>query len=109
MTERDFRIALIQPAIVHRTGDVFGNIPFMPTGITYLAGYVRSQGFPIRIIDGFGLAPARTFAFKPPPLPVRPAAPVAAGKRLKLVVDSPPKAVAYEPQVELSATGLTPA
>lgn len=113
----DFRVVLIQPAIVHRKGDIFGNIPFMPTGITYLAGYVRSQGFPIRIIDGFGLSPARTYAFKPPPLPVRPA-PTAhgTGKRLPLVGDrtkrEPPATAAaatHETLVDLCATGLTPA
>ena len=56
-----FRVALISLPIVHRTGDAFGDIPYMSTGVMYLAGYLRMNGVDVSVIDGFGLAPARYY------------------------------------------------
>jgi radical SAM superfamily enzyme YgiQ (UPF0313 family) len=56
-----FKVALINLPIVHVTGDPFGDIPFMPTGTAYLAGYLRDNGVDVKIIDAFGLAPRRYY------------------------------------------------
>lgn len=56
-----FKVTLINLPIVHQTGDPFGNIPFMPTGVTCLAGFLRQEGVDVSIIDGFGLAPRRVY------------------------------------------------
>lgn len=56
-----FGVCLINLPIVHRTGDPFGDIPFMPTGVMYLAGHLRARGVEVSILDGFGLAPARHY------------------------------------------------
>jgi len=59
--DMNYQVALINPPIVHRTGDPFGDIPYMPTGILYLAGYLSSSKVDVNVIDGFGLAPRRTY------------------------------------------------
>lgn len=51
------KITLINPPLVGVKGDPFGNIPSMPVGITYLAGYLRSKNIDVSIIDSFGEAP----------------------------------------------------
>ncbi len=56
-----FKICLINLPIVHRTGDPFGDIPYMPTGAMYIAGYLRTHDFDVSILDGFGLAPTRYY------------------------------------------------
>jgi len=56
-----FKATLISLPIVHLTGDPFGNIPFMPTSVTCLAGYLRQEGVDVSIIDGFGSAPKRMY------------------------------------------------
>ena len=56
-----FKVTLINPALVHLTGDPYSSIPFMPTGLLYLAGYLEQQGIAVSILDGFGLAPGRKF------------------------------------------------
>ncbi|MCP4639005.1 MAG: B12-binding domain-containing radical SAM protein [bacterium] len=56
-----YPVALINPPLVHSTGDLYGNIPFMPTGLLYLAGYLRDKGVEVRLIDGFGEAPKRRY------------------------------------------------
>lgn len=55
------KVVLINLPIVHVTGDPFGDIPFMPTGTAYLAGYLRDNGVDVRIVDAFGLAPRRYY------------------------------------------------
>jgi len=57
----NYKVALINPPLVHVTGDPFGDIPFMPTGITYLAGYLLANGVDVSIVDGFGLAPRQVY------------------------------------------------
>jgi radical SAM superfamily enzyme YgiQ (UPF0313 family) len=54
-----FKVVLINPPLVHPSGDPFGDIPYMPTGVLYLAGYLASNDIDVSIIDGFGLAPDR--------------------------------------------------
>lgn len=54
-------VTLINPPLIHRTGDPYSSIPFMPTGILYLAGYLEKKGFSVSILDGFGIAPKRLF------------------------------------------------
>lgn len=54
-------VTLINPPLVHITGDPFGTIPFMPTGVLYLAGYLKSNGIDVSLIDAFGSAPKRTY------------------------------------------------
>ncbi|NLV43642.1 MAG: B12-binding domain-containing radical SAM protein [Candidatus Hydrogenedentes bacterium] len=56
-----FKVTLINPALVHLTGDPYSSIPFMPTGLLYLAGYLEKKEIPVSILDGFGLAPRRLF------------------------------------------------
>lgn len=56
-----FKVTLINPALVHLTGDPYSSIPYMPTGLLYLAGYLEKKGIPVSILDGFGLAPRRSF------------------------------------------------
>ena len=56
-----FKVSLINLPIVHQTGDMFGDIPFMPTGVTCLAGFLRQEGVEVSIIDGFGAAPRRVY------------------------------------------------
>ncbi len=55
------RITLINPPLVHLTGDLYSSIPFMPTGLLYLAGYLEKCGHEVALLDGFGLAPRRVF------------------------------------------------
>jgi len=57
----DFKVTLINPPLVHLTGDPYSSIPYMPAGLLYLAGYLEKQGIPVTILDGFGLAPRRIF------------------------------------------------
>jgi len=57
----DFKVILINPPLVYQDKDLYGSIPFMPTGLLYLAGYLKSKGVDVSIIDGFGLAPRRLF------------------------------------------------
>lgn len=56
-----FKVTLINPPLVHLTGDPYSSIPYMPTGLLYLAGYLEKQGFSVSILDGFGLAPDHMF------------------------------------------------
>ncbi len=56
-----FKVTLINPALVHLTGDPYSSIPYMPTGLLYLAGYLEKKRIPVAILDGFGLAPRRRF------------------------------------------------
>ena len=56
-----FKVTLINLPIVHQTGDPFGNIPFMPTGVSCLAGYLRQEGVDVSIIDAFGSAPKQFY------------------------------------------------
>lgn len=57
----DFKVVLISLPIVHLKGDPFGNIPYMPTGVSCLAGFLQQEGVEVSIIDGFGLAPRRLY------------------------------------------------
>lgn len=53
-------ITLINPNIVTQKGDFFSSgIPYMPMTLAYLAGYLRSKGHNITIIDSFGEAPTK--------------------------------------------------
>lgn len=52
------KITLLSPNIITQKGDIFGSgIPYMPVMLVYLAGYLRSKGFEVNIIDAFGLSP----------------------------------------------------
>ncbi len=57
----DFKVTLINPPLVYNAGDAYGSIPFMPTGLLYLAGYLESNGVDVSIIDGFGLSPRQFY------------------------------------------------
>lgn len=56
-----FEVALISLPIVHVRGDPFGDIPYMPTGVLYLAGFLRDNGVDLSVIDGFGTAPRQLY------------------------------------------------
>jgi len=52
-------VTLISPNILTQKGDLFGSgIPYMPIMLVYLAGYLRSKGFEVDIIDAFGISPS---------------------------------------------------
>ncbi len=55
------KVNLINLPIIHLTGDPYGSIPFIHAGLAYLAGYLRSNGIDVSIIDGYGLDPAREY------------------------------------------------
>jgi anaerobic magnesium-protoporphyrin IX monomethyl ester cyclase len=57
----EFKVSLINPPLVYRAGDAYGNIPFMPTGLLYLAGYLEANKVDVSIIDGFGLLPRQCY------------------------------------------------
>ncbi len=53
------KVTLISPNILTQKGDLFGSgIPYMPVMLVYLAGYLRSKGFDVGIIDAFGMSPS---------------------------------------------------
>jgi len=54
-------VTLVNLPVIHRTGDPYGDIPFMPTGVLYLAGFLRANGISATLVDGFGLAPRRRY------------------------------------------------
>ncbi|MBN2251415.1 MAG: B12-binding domain-containing radical SAM protein [Candidatus Altiarchaeota archaeon] len=54
------KITIISPNILTQKGDLFGSgIPYMPVMLSYLAGYLRSRGFDVDIIDAFGTSPLK--------------------------------------------------
>ncbi len=57
-----YNITLVNLPIIHRKNDPFGDIPFMPTGIVYLAGYLKKNHVPVDVVDGFGEAPRRLYS-----------------------------------------------
>lgn len=54
-------VVIINPPIISIDGDPFGDIPYMSTGIVYLAGYLNAHNIHVSVIDGFGLAPTRVY------------------------------------------------
>ncbi|MFC1735911.1 B12-binding domain-containing radical SAM protein [Candidatus Hydrogenedentota bacterium] len=54
-----FKVTLINPPLVHLAGDPYSSIPYMPTGLLYLAGYLEASGVDVSFVDGFGLAPTK--------------------------------------------------
>jgi len=58
------RVTLIYPPLIHQQGDPFGGIPAMPTGLAYLAAWLRKTGHEVTLIDAFGEAPRRAMPFK---------------------------------------------
>jgi anaerobic magnesium-protoporphyrin IX monomethyl ester cyclase len=58
------RVTLIYPPLVHQQGDPFGGIPAMPTGLAYLAAWLRRAGHEVTLIDAFGEAPRRAETFR---------------------------------------------
>lgn len=51
------KVVLIYPPLVHQKGDPFGGIPAMPTGLAYLAAWLRKAGHEVTLVDAFGEAP----------------------------------------------------
>lgn len=58
------KIILVNPPLLSNKGDIYGGIPSLPTGITYVAGYLRNKGYEVSIIDCFGEAPLRRKNYK---------------------------------------------
>jgi len=56
-------VALVSPPLVHQRGDPFGGIPAMPTGLAYLASWLRERGIDVSLIDAFGEDPGATLPF----------------------------------------------
>ncbi len=57
------RLALVRPPVIHRRRDFYGSIPGIPTGIAHLAAVVRARGHEVVILDAYGEAPRRLWAF----------------------------------------------
>ena len=77
------RVTLIFPPLVQQAGDPFGGIPAMPTGIAYLASWLRQKGVDVNLIDAFGEAPLEARPFKERY--------VARGLAVKAILDRIPK------------------
>lgn len=58
------KVALIAPPLLGYKGDPFGNIPSLPTGVPYLAAYLRKYGQDVSIVDCFGESPHQVRPFK---------------------------------------------
>lgn len=52
---------LVNPPISGRPGDPHTGIPFMPFILAYLAAALETAGRRVRVVDGLGSAPRRTF------------------------------------------------
>ena len=61
----DFRVSIIRTPLIYHRGDQYGTIPYLPTGIAYLAGYLEDHNVNVDIIDGFGQNPKNVFCYKP--------------------------------------------
>ncbi len=57
-------VALVSPPLVHQRGDPFGGIPAMPTGLAYLASWLRERGIDVSLIDAFGEDPGAALPFR---------------------------------------------
>ncbi len=53
-------VVLINPNLLAQENDTFTTgIVYMPIGLAYLAAALRSQGFPVRVVDAFGDNPSQ--------------------------------------------------
>lgn len=57
-------VVLINPPLVSLKRDPFGNIPFIPIGICYLAGHLRKNNIDVTIVDAFGEKPLNKYRYK---------------------------------------------
>jgi len=57
-------LTLIRPPVVHLKADFYGSIPGIPSGLAYLAASTRDAGFPVKIVDAYGLNPHRFYTFR---------------------------------------------
>ena len=58
------RVTLIAPPLIHQKGDPFGGIPAMPTGLAYIAAWLRAKGNEVVLVDSFGEAPGQAVPLK---------------------------------------------
>ncbi|MBW3015139.1 B12-binding domain-containing radical SAM protein [Candidatus Woesearchaeota archaeon] len=57
------KVVLINPPLIGQKGDIFGSIPSIPTGVAFLAAYLRDNKVDVSIIDAFGLKPRQVNDF----------------------------------------------
>ena len=57
-------VTLISPGLIHQKGDPFGGIPAMPSGLAYLAGWLRHKDIEVTLIDAYGDAPLKAASFR---------------------------------------------
>lgn len=56
-------VLLINPPLVGIKNDIYGGIPFIPAGITYIASYLQSKGHKVDIADLYGEDPQAIHTF----------------------------------------------